>query len=119
MAAMGSLGSNFPGLGLANMSTMPPSLPVMTGGNSAGMKSGGTVNLRLLISREEVQYLFGTDETLLQLLRQQEELRQPVLLLCRDGELLLQTETLLHQLRSIRDPGSQQRNSILLTRVYN
>ena len=55
----------------------------------------------------------------LQLLRQQEELRQPVLLLCRDGELLLQTETLLHQLRSIRDPGSQQRNSILLTRVYN
>merc|ERR1719195_1420934 len=50
---------------------MPPSLPVMTGGNSSGMKSGGTVNLRLLISQEEVQYLFGTDETLLQLLRQQ------------------------------------------------
>ena len=58
-------------------------------------------------------------DTQLQLLGQQEELRQPVLLLCRDGELLLQTETLLHQLRSIRDPGSQQRNSILLTRVYN
>ena len=68
---MGSLGSNFPGLSLANMSTMPPSLPLMTGANSAGMKAGGTVNLRLLISREEVQYLFGTDETLLQLLRQQ------------------------------------------------
>ena len=51
------------GLGLANMSTLPPSL-------SSG-KPGGSVTLRLLISREEVQYLFGTDETLLQLLRQQ------------------------------------------------
>merc|ERR1719150_1005423 len=50
---------------------MPPSLSMMGGANSAGAKAGGSVTLRLLISQEEVQYLFGTDETLLQLLRQQ------------------------------------------------
>ena len=68
---MGGLGSNLSSLGLGNMSTMPPSLSMMGGANSAGAKAGGSVTLRLLISQEEVQYLFGTDETLLQLLRQQ------------------------------------------------
>jgi len=41
------------------------------GNNSMNNMSAAFLNLRLLVTREEVQYLFGTDETLLQLLRQQ------------------------------------------------
>ena len=49
-----------------NMSSnMPPMNTNMMGGGSMGNKSGGFVTLRLIISREEGQYLFGADEALL------------------------------------------------------
>jgi len=96
MATMGSLGPGPAfggGMGMGNMG-MPGGS--MGGGMGAGMGGGlggmgsnmGSIgglgnrdggmgmantflNLRIMITREEVQYLFGTDETLLQLLRQQ------------------------------------------------
>ena len=70
MAAMGGLG-NF---NMNNMNNMPPSMGMnsnMMGGGGGGPKNGGYVSLRLLISREEAQYLFGADEALVGMLRQQ------------------------------------------------
>merc|ERR1719347_420027 len=55
----GGMGSNF-----GNMGGL--------GNRDGGMGMSNTfLNLRIMITREEVQYLFGADETLLQLLRQQ------------------------------------------------
>jgi len=76
MAALGGLG-NF--TSMANMSSMPPNMSMsnsnMMGANNkpglGGMNGGGHVSLRILISREEGQYLFGNNESLLGMLRQQ------------------------------------------------
>jgi len=43
----------------------------MSGMGGGGRKGDGILNLRVLATREEVHYLFGADETLLQQLRQQ------------------------------------------------
>ena len=78
MAAMGGLG-NFPPMTMppsmgnnmgmmtntmSNMSTMPPNMMQQNKG------SNGPVTLRVLISREEGQFLFGNDEALLGMLRE-------------------------------------------------
>merc|ERR1719422_1637695 len=60
----GGMGSSGMGNNLGNMGGL--------GNRDGGMGMSNTfLNLRLMITREEVQYLFGADETLLQLLRQQ------------------------------------------------
>jgi len=59
----GNMGSGM-GSNLGNMGGL--------GNRDGGMGMSNTfLNLRIMITREEVQYLFGADETLLQLLRQQ------------------------------------------------
>merc|ERR1719245_2147130 len=58
------MGSSGMGNNLGNMGGL--------GNRDGGMGMSNTfLNLRLMITREEVEYLFGADETLLQLLRQQ------------------------------------------------
>jgi len=91
MATMGSLGPGpgFGGMGMGSMGMSGGNMGGGMGGGLGGMgnnlgnmggigsRDGGMgltnsfLNLRIMITREEVQYLFGTDETLLQLLRQQ------------------------------------------------
>ena len=74
------------------------------------LRSVLNLNLNLLTNRQNLSGNSG-----LQLLIQQAELGEPVLLLGGRGGVLLQAEALLHQLGSLRDPGSYQRNTLLLT----
>ena len=84
MAALGGLGSfsNLGNLGGGlgqggnsmlggNMGGGGGNLSMGSMGGGGGHKGGGHVTLRLLISREEAGYLFGADEALVGLLRQQ------------------------------------------------
>jgi len=74
MGSMGMSGGNMGGGMGGGLGGMGNNLGNMGG---LGSRDGGMgmtnafLNLRIMITREEVQYLFGTDETLLQLLRQQ------------------------------------------------
>ena len=69
---MSALGPAFTSLPSATNMGPPPSMSSnIMGGNKLGGSGGGYVILRLLISREEAGFLFGNDEALLGMLRQQ------------------------------------------------
>ena len=69
---MANLGPAFTSLpGMTGLGPPPSMSSNMMGGNKPGGGGGGYVNLRLLISREEAGFLFGNDEALVGLLRQQ------------------------------------------------
>ena len=70
MANLGPAFSSVPGM--TGLGPLPSMNSNMMGGNKlGGGGGGGYVNLRLLISREEAGFLFGNDEALVGLLRQQ------------------------------------------------